>query len=187
MSKRLCDELLVRTKHTLRSILNYVKNLLDKLLFPNIYPCLIFFLSQEIMGVFNKNCMITYAAYRNIFPIWALGEYRRHILLAQWIYCRWILKLVFASSFSYSLFSSIPIFVTFVFYLLIVSVILVFGIFFTACVHFNIFFFLSRSTICEGFIGCLKIIQTLKIIMTEWGVTDHSSIPDFFGWFYLKL
>lgn len=40
------------------------------------------FPQEEIMGVFNKNCMITYAAYRNIFPIWALGEYRRHILLA---------------------------------------------------------------------------------------------------------
>ncbi|CAD5318258.1 unnamed protein product [Arabidopsis thaliana] len=34
------------------------------------------FPQQEIMGVFNRNCMITYAAYRNIFPIWALGEYR---------------------------------------------------------------------------------------------------------------
>ncbi|XP_024028379.1 cycloartenol synthase 2 [Morus notabilis] len=38
---------------------------------------------QEIMGVFNKNCMITYAAYRNIFPIWALGEYRCRVLQAQ--------------------------------------------------------------------------------------------------------
>lgn len=35
---------------------------------------------QEIMGVFNRNCMITYAAYRNIFPIWALGEYRCRVL-----------------------------------------------------------------------------------------------------------
>lgn len=35
------------------------------------------------MGVFNKNCMITYAAYRNIFPIWALGEYRCRVLQAQ--------------------------------------------------------------------------------------------------------
>ncbi|KAJ6992758.1 hypothetical protein NC653_015993, partial [Populus alba x Populus x berolinensis] len=34
------------------------------------------FPQQEIMGVFNKNCMISYSAYRNIFPIWALGEYR---------------------------------------------------------------------------------------------------------------
>jgi hypothetical protein len=39
-------------------------------------------LSQEIMGVFNRNCMITYAAYRNIFPIWALGEYRCRVLQA---------------------------------------------------------------------------------------------------------
>ncbi|KAK1361090.1 Terpene cyclase/mutase family member [Heracleum sosnowskyi] len=35
---------------------------------------------QELMGVLNKNCMITYAAYRNIFPIWALGEYRCRVL-----------------------------------------------------------------------------------------------------------
>ena len=34
--------------------------------------------SQEnISGVFNYNCMITYSAYRNIFPIWALGRYYR--------------------------------------------------------------------------------------------------------------
>nr|WQY91015.1 OSC6 [Euphorbia humifusa] len=38
------------------------------------------FPQQEIMGVFNKNCMITYAAYRDIFPIWALGEYRTRVL-----------------------------------------------------------------------------------------------------------
>ena len=36
------------------------------------------------MGVFNKNCMITYAAYRNIFPIWALGEYRTQVLQMKW-------------------------------------------------------------------------------------------------------
>ncbi|KAJ9568318.1 hypothetical protein OSB04_004284 [Centaurea solstitialis] len=40
------------------------------------------FPQQEIMGVFNRNCMITYAAYRNIFPIWALGEYRCRVLEA---------------------------------------------------------------------------------------------------------
>ncbi|GLT97442.1 hypothetical protein SLE2022_150070 [Rubroshorea leprosula] len=40
------------------------------------------FPQQEIMGVFNRNCMITYAAYRNIFPIWALGEYRTRVLQA---------------------------------------------------------------------------------------------------------
>ncbi|XP_062114396.1 LOW QUALITY PROTEIN: cycloartenol synthase 2-like [Humulus lupulus] len=38
------------------------------------------FPQQEIMGVFNRNCMITYAAYRNVFPIWALGEYRCRVL-----------------------------------------------------------------------------------------------------------
>ncbi|CAN1298200.1 Cycloartenol synthase [Linum perenne] len=41
------------------------------------------FPQQEIMGVFNKNCMITYAAYRDIFPIWALGEYRTRVLEAS--------------------------------------------------------------------------------------------------------
>ena len=30
---------------------------------------------QTITGVFNRNCMITYANYRNIFPLWALGDY----------------------------------------------------------------------------------------------------------------
>lgn len=33
---------------------------------------------QNICGVFNKNCMISYSQYRNIFPIWALAEYRRN-------------------------------------------------------------------------------------------------------------
>ncbi|XP_030971547.1 cycloartenol synthase-like isoform X1 [Quercus lobata] len=40
------------------------------------------FPQEEIMGVFNKNCMISYAAYRNIFPIWALGEYCCRVLQA---------------------------------------------------------------------------------------------------------
>jgi len=30
---------------------------------------------ENISGVFNYNCMITYANYRNIFPVWALGRY----------------------------------------------------------------------------------------------------------------
>ncbi len=30
---------------------------------------------EQISGVFNFNCMITYSAYRNVFPIWALGRY----------------------------------------------------------------------------------------------------------------
>lgn len=38
---------------------------------------------QHISGVFNRNCMITYANYRNIFPIWALGLYRRLVLLGH--------------------------------------------------------------------------------------------------------
>lgn len=31
---------------------------------------------QHISGVFNRNCAITYANYRNVFPIWALGAYK---------------------------------------------------------------------------------------------------------------
>ncbi|XP_010245750.1 PREDICTED: beta-amyrin synthase-like isoform X2 [Nelumbo nucifera] len=38
------------------------------------------FPQEEITGVFLKNCMIHYAAYRNIFPLWALGEYRARVL-----------------------------------------------------------------------------------------------------------
>ncbi|KAL5554285.1 hypothetical protein UlMin_041686 [Ulmus minor] len=34
------------------------------------------FPQQEVMGVFMRNCMFHYAAYRNIFPIWGLAEYR---------------------------------------------------------------------------------------------------------------
>jgi lanosterol synthase len=30
---------------------------------------------ENISGVFNFNCMITYTSYRNVFPIWALGKY----------------------------------------------------------------------------------------------------------------
>ncbi|KAL7133801.1 hypothetical protein ABFS83_12G164500 [Erythranthe nasuta] len=40
------------------------------------------FPQQEIVGVFNKNCMISYSAYRNIFPIWALGVYLNKVLKA---------------------------------------------------------------------------------------------------------
>ena len=37
--------------------------------------------SQEnISGVFNYNCMITYANYRNIFPLWALGRYYNEVI-----------------------------------------------------------------------------------------------------------
>ncbi|XP_004510379.1 mixed-amyrin synthase [Cicer arietinum] len=38
---------------------------------------------QELTGVFMKNCMLHYAMYRDIFPMWALAEYHRHILLSS--------------------------------------------------------------------------------------------------------
>ncbi|CAH1426798.1 unnamed protein product [Lactuca virosa] len=41
------------------------------------------FLQQEIIGVFNKNCMISYSSYRNIFPIWALGEYLNYVIIRK--------------------------------------------------------------------------------------------------------
>ncbi|CAN6879306.1 unnamed protein product [Brassica oleracea] len=34
---------------------------------------------QEMTGVFMKNCFLNYVTYRNIFPIWALAEYRKVI------------------------------------------------------------------------------------------------------------
>ncbi|XP_037492224.1 lupeol synthase-like [Jatropha curcas] len=36
------------------------------------------FPQQEILGVYMRNGMLHYAAYRNIFPLWALAEYRQH-------------------------------------------------------------------------------------------------------------
>ncbi|KAF3431861.1 hypothetical protein FNV43_RR26597 [Rhamnella rubrinervis] len=35
------------------------------------------FPQQEIIGVFMKNCMLHYAAYIYIYPLWALAEYRK--------------------------------------------------------------------------------------------------------------
>lgn len=32
---------------------------------------------QSMSGVFNRTCTISYSNYKNIFPIWALGEYRK--------------------------------------------------------------------------------------------------------------
>ncbi|KAJ0946678.1 Dammarenediol II synthase [Helianthus annuus] len=37
------------------------------------------FPQQEITGVYMKNCLRLYAQYRNIFPLWALGEYRKRV------------------------------------------------------------------------------------------------------------
>ncbi|KAK2979107.1 hypothetical protein RJ640_022102, partial [Escallonia rubra] len=39
------------------------------------------FPQQEITGVFMKNCMLHFAAYRNIYPLWALAEYRKYVPL----------------------------------------------------------------------------------------------------------
>ncbi|XP_060669505.1 beta-amyrin synthase-like [Ziziphus jujuba] len=41
------------------------------------------FPQQEMTGVFMKNAMLHYALYRNIFPIWALAEYRRLLMLSK--------------------------------------------------------------------------------------------------------
>uniref|UniRef100_A0A7S1NID4 Terpene cyclase/mutase family member n=1 Tax=Eutreptiella gymnastica TaxID=73025 RepID=A0A7S1NID4_9EUGL len=41
---------------------------------------------QGISGVFNRSCGITYTAYRNLFPIWALGRYTQHYL--PWVKLR---------------------------------------------------------------------------------------------------
>ncbi|GLT60966.1 hypothetical protein SLA2020_337040 [Shorea laevis] len=38
------------------------------------------FPQQEITGAFFRTGLLNYSAYRNIFPIWALGDYRRHVL-----------------------------------------------------------------------------------------------------------
>ncbi|VVA91556.1 unnamed protein product [Arabis nemorensis] len=37
---------------------------------------------QEMTGVFMKNCFLNYVTYRNIFPIWALAEFRKVISFA---------------------------------------------------------------------------------------------------------
>ncbi|KAL8125225.1 beta-amyrin synthase 1-like [Apium graveolens] len=39
------------------------------------------FPQQEITGVFMKNCMLHYAAYRNLYPLWALAEFRKWVPL----------------------------------------------------------------------------------------------------------
>lgn len=30
---------------------------------------------EGITGIFNRSCGITYTAYRNVFPVWALGRF----------------------------------------------------------------------------------------------------------------
>ncbi|RDY09435.1 Beta-amyrin synthase, partial [Mucuna pruriens] len=36
---------------------------------------------QEALGVYLRNCLIHYPLYRNVFPMWALAEYRTNVLL----------------------------------------------------------------------------------------------------------
>lgn len=38
---------------------------------------------QGITGVIFKNCMLHYTMYRDIFPLWALAEYRRYVPLSS--------------------------------------------------------------------------------------------------------
>lgn len=33
-------------------------------------------LQENISGIFNRTCSITYTAYRNVFPLWALAAYQ---------------------------------------------------------------------------------------------------------------
>lgn len=43
-----------------------------------ILNCVWFMFPQEnISGVFNKTCAISYTSYRNVFPIWTLGRFSR--------------------------------------------------------------------------------------------------------------
>ncbi|XVF74824.1 hypothetical protein PTKIN_Ptkin13bG0141800 [Pterospermum kingtungense] len=37
------------------------------------------FPQQGLSGAFMRNCMLHYALHRNIFPLWALAEYRKHV------------------------------------------------------------------------------------------------------------
>ncbi|WCJ27411.1 Lupeol synthase [Euphorbia peplus] len=38
------------------------------------------FPQQELTGMFMKTCMLHYSAYRNIYPLWALGLYNEHMI-----------------------------------------------------------------------------------------------------------
>ncbi|CAM4618962.1 unnamed protein product [Lepidochelys olivacea] len=48
-----------------------IKVLIDKQLPNGDWP------QENISGVFNKSCAISYTSYRNVFPIWALGRFAR--------------------------------------------------------------------------------------------------------------
>lgn len=42
---------------------------------PGIDVCLSLLRQENIAGVFNKSCAISYTSYRNVFPIWTLGRF----------------------------------------------------------------------------------------------------------------
>uniref|UniRef100_A0A1A7YMY8 Lanosterol synthase (2,3-oxidosqualene-lanosterol cyclase) n=1 Tax=Iconisemion striatum TaxID=60296 RepID=A0A1A7YMY8_9TELE len=48
-----------------------VQLLIDKQLLNGDWP------QENIAGVFNKSCAISYTSYRNVFPIWTLGRFSR--------------------------------------------------------------------------------------------------------------
>ncbi|KAH8494038.1 hypothetical protein H0E87_020701, partial [Populus deltoides] len=41
------------------------------------------FPQQQITGASLKTCMLHYASFKNIFPLWALGEYRKCVPLRK--------------------------------------------------------------------------------------------------------
>uniref|UniRef100_A0AAX7U3R7 Terpene cyclase/mutase family member n=1 Tax=Astatotilapia calliptera TaxID=8154 RepID=A0AAX7U3R7_ASTCA len=54
-----------------KSIERGVQMLIDKQLPNGDWP------QENIAGVFNKSCAISYTSYRNVFPIWTLGRFSR--------------------------------------------------------------------------------------------------------------
>uniref|UniRef100_A0A3Q4HR07 Lanosterol synthase (2,3-oxidosqualene-lanosterol cyclase) n=1 Tax=Neolamprologus brichardi TaxID=32507 RepID=A0A3Q4HR07_NEOBR len=54
-----------------KSIERGVQMLIDKQLSSGDWP------QENIAGVFNKSCAISYTSYRNVFPIWTLGRFSR--------------------------------------------------------------------------------------------------------------
>uniref|UniRef100_A0A4W3J3S6 Terpene cyclase/mutase family member n=1 Tax=Callorhinchus milii TaxID=7868 RepID=A0A4W3J3S6_CALMI len=54
-----------------RAIEKGIKTLINKQQLNGDWP------QENIAGVFNKSCAISYSAYRNIFPIWTLGRFAR--------------------------------------------------------------------------------------------------------------
>ncbi|KAK8293998.1 hypothetical protein V6Z12_D06G225400 [Gossypium hirsutum] len=45
------------------------------------------FPQQGLAAVFMRNCMLHFALYRSIFPLWALAEYRNHVWPSKHVCC----------------------------------------------------------------------------------------------------